>query len=199
MQLPGSKGQPSAGVAEAKAQLRGELAAARATRQEQPSESRARTQRALSACAGAAVVACYLSRPDEPDTTALIGGLTGEGVRVLVPLLRREPDWDWFPGFDQLVPGPYGIPQPSGPGLGAAALGLADWIWLPGLAGTPDGRRLGTGGGWYDQALAHATSGATRGLLLFDREVLDDLPTESWDQPVDLVVTATRTIRVPAE
>lgn len=199
MQLPGSKGQPSAGVAEAKARLRVELSAARLAQPESPSAAQARTLRARSVCAGATVVACYLSRPEEPDTAALIRALATDGVRVLVPVLRRQPDWAWFTGFDQLAPGPHRIPQPGGPPLGADALGLADWIWLPGLAGTADGRRLGTGGGWYDRALTHAGARAGRGLLLFDREVLPDVPTQSWDQRVDVLVTATRTLQVAAE
>jgi len=199
MQVPGSEGQPRAGVGTAKTRLRAEVAAARAAVRETAADSQARTQRALSSCAGAAVVACYLSRPEEPDTTALLHELVAGGVRVLVPLLRREPDWAWLTGFDELVPGPHGILQPPGPGLGGSALGLAEWIWLPGMAGTPDGRRLGTGGGWYDRALGHATSAAARGLLLFDREVRDEVPTQSWDQPVDLLVTECRTIRVGAE
>jgi 5-formyltetrahydrofolate cyclo-ligase len=73
-------------------------------------------------------------------------------------------------------------------------LSSADWIWLPGLAGTPDGRRLGTGGGWYDRALAQARPNTVRGLLLFDAEVLDQLPTDPWDRPVNLLVTELRQI-----
>lgn len=199
MQVPGTEGQPRAGVDPAKNLLRAELAAARADHAETAAASQARTTRALNACAGAAVVACYLSRPEEPDTTALLHQLVADGVGVLVPVLRRDPDWAWFTGFDELVAGPYGIRQPPGPGLGGSALGLADWIWLPGMAGTADGRRLGTGGGWYDRALGQARPNAVRGLLLFDREVRAEVPTQSWDLPVDLLVSECRTIRVGAE
>jgi 5,10-methenyltetrahydrofolate synthetase len=199
MQLPGSEGQPRAEVEAAKARLRAELSASRAARTETPEQSRARTCSALDACSAASVVACYLSRAEEPDTTALIAALINRGARVLVPVLRREPDWAWFAGFDDLVPGPHRILQPSGSSLGGAALGLADWIWLPGLAGTPDGRRLGTGGGWYDRALGHARPDARRGMLLFDSEVLPHVPTQPWDQPVGLLVTEHRSIATGVE
>ncbi|PFG17444.1 5-formyltetrahydrofolate cyclo-ligase [Propionicimonas paludicola] len=199
MQVPGSEGQPRAGVDPAKARLRATINHSRTTTAETAADSAARTARAVTACTRAEVVACYLSRPEEPDTAALIAALTSAGVRVLVPLLRREPDWAWFTGADDLVPGPHRIRQPRGTGLGGAALARADWIWLPGLAGTADGRRLGTGGGWYDRALGQARPDAVRGLLLFDREVLDDVPTQSWDLPVDLLVTERRTIRVRPE
>jgi 5-formyltetrahydrofolate cyclo-ligase len=140
------------------------------------------------------VVAAYAARSDEPETAALIAELHRCGVQVLLPVLTVAPDWAWFDGATGLAPGPRGIAQPVGDRLGPSALALADWIWLPGLAGTPSGERLGTGGGWYDRALAHARRGTPRGLLLFDDEVLDEVPTDPWDEPVDLLVTELRSL-----
>ena len=197
MTSAGPEGLPRA--SRSKAELRAGLRAARAARVPDPPADEARTIRALAACAGAQVVAAYAALPGEPATAELIEQLRLSGVRVLLPVLRREPGWAWYAGPDGLVPGPLGIPAPTGSPLGPDALSAADWIWLPGLAGTPDGRRLGTGGGWYDRALAWAARGAPRGLLLFDDEVLDDLPTDDWDRPVDVLVTERRRLDVRAE
>lgn len=179
-------------ITEAKSELRRELRARRAARPADPAGDTARTIRALAACAGAGVVAAYASVPGEPSTTELIEELRLAEVPVLLPVLHREPGWAWYTGPEGLVPGPLGIPQPRGADLGPDALGRADWIWLPGLAGTPDGRRLGTGGGWYDRALASADPRAILGLLLFDDEVLPDVPTDDWDHPVQLLLTERR-------
>lgn len=195
MTSEGPVGQPQAG--RSKAELRTRLRAARAARVPDPAGDDARTVRALTACAGAGVVAAYVARPDEPATADLIEQLRLAEVRVLLPVLRSEPAWAWYTGPDGLSPGPRGIPVPTGPALGPEALGQADWVWLPGLAGTPDGRRLGSGGGWYDRALAWAPTRARLGLLLFDDEVLDDVPTEAWDRSVHVLVTDRR--RVDAE
>ena len=138
------------------------------------------------------MVAAYVSVPGEPDTWDLIEQLRLAEVPVLLPVLSREPDWAWYSGPEGLQPGPRGIPRPSGPALGAEALRLADWIWLPGLAGTQDGHRLGTGGGWYDRALAWSSPTSRRGLLLFDDEVLPQVPVEAWDRDVHLLVTERR-------
>jgi 5-formyltetrahydrofolate cyclo-ligase len=195
MRPQGAEGQPhGAGARRAKAELRARLSASRAARDPDPRAEVARAVRCLAACAGVRVVAAYAARPGEPSTQQLVDALLAAEVAVLLPVLGPDPDWAWYTGADHLVAGRREILQPDGPRLGAGALERAGFIWLPGLAGTRDGRRLGTGGGWYDRALAWARPDATRGLLLFDDEVLDDVPTEDWDQPVDLIVTEQRRI-----
>lgn len=191
------EGQPKSSLpAASKATLRARLRTQRSERTPDPHAEAARTARALQACAQAQVVAAYVGLPVEPTTTVLIDTLWRRGVRVLLPILTHEPSWAWYVGADSLRPGPRGIQQPVGPALGPKALAAAEWIWLPGLAGTVHGARLGTGGGWYDRALPHADPAAMRGLLLFDDEVLPVLPTDPWDQPVDVLVTERRRLDV---
>jgi 5-formyltetrahydrofolate cyclo-ligase len=198
MQPGPEAGQPKIhSPAREKQSLRSELRAARTLREEDPAAHSARTIRALAACAGTAVVACYASCPKEPDTAELLEALWKSDIRVLLPVLTPSPNWAWYSGSESMATGPFNIPQPTTARLGASALAMADWIWLPGLAGTTTGLRLGTGGGWYDRALEHARTDAVRGLLLFDDEVREELPTESWDQPVDLLVTERRRIDCP--
>ncbi|MDR1767985.1 MAG: 5-formyltetrahydrofolate cyclo-ligase [Propionibacteriaceae bacterium] len=143
----------------------------------------------LEAVAAARVVACYASVAPEPDTWGVIAALTQAGARVLLPVLGRRPDWAVFEGVERLTPSWRSIPVPDGPRLGPAALRDAEAIVLPGLAGTPGGGRLGTGGGWYDRALAWASPSARRVLALYPWEVLDELPLDGWDEPVDVIAT----------
>ena len=59
---------------------------------------------------------------------------------------------------------------------------------MPALAVSRSGMRLGRGGGSYDRALARAESAFTVALL-HDGELLDEVPAEPHDRPVDAVIT----------
>lgn len=141
-------------------------------------------------------VAAYLSAGTEPDTTAAVDQFAAAGIRVLLPASRdggwSEPAWALYRGPDGLSAGPHGIPEPTGDRLPADAIGRAEVVLCPGLAGTAVGARLGRGGGWYDRALPSADGPVI--LLLNDDEVLDRLPTEPHDHRVDAIVTPTRWI-----
>ncbi len=62
-------------------------------------------------------------------------------------------------------------------------------VAVPAVAVARNGVRLGRGGGYYDRALAHARAGATVVALVFDDELVDDLPAEPHDRRVTAVVT----------
>jgi len=144
-----------------------------------------------------ATIACYLSRPAEPDTIALAAALHRAGYVLLVPAPGLATPWaspDWARYGEPLSPGPRGIPVAPGPELGVDALADARLIILPGLAGAMDGTRLGSGGGWYDRALLAAPATAERWLLVDDSEVFAVLPRQPHDLGVDKLVTQSRCI-----
>lgn len=186
----------------AKAALRAHLREKRSLRLESPEQTARRTARALEVSQHHDLVACYASVPGEPDTWGLIDGLHAAGITVLLPLLgrtsegvaRREPDWATYAGREKLQPGFRGIQEPTTQPLGPLAIVPASLIWVSGLAGTASGARLGTGGGWYDRALQWTCPDNLIGMLLFDDEVLPEVPTDAWDHPVDVIVTEERVI-----
>ena len=141
----------------------------------------------------------YLSTGTEPDSLRLVSWAVARGVRVLLPVLtdgagswRPEPAWAVYDGPDRLRDGRSGILEPTGPVLANDPLAAADLLIVPGLAADRDGNRLGRGGGWYDRARrGHAD--LPTWLLLNDDEVLGVVPTDSWDLPVNGLVTPTLT------
>ncbi|WP_405742628.1 5-formyltetrahydrofolate cyclo-ligase [Streptomyces sp. NBC_01525] len=147
----------------------------------------------LAELAGAGTVAAYVSVGREPSTRALLERLRGAGTRVLLPVLLPDNDLDWavYEGAD-LVKAGRGLLEPAGPRLGPEAVTEADTVLLPGLAVDRRGMRLGRGGGSYDRVLARlerAGAHPATVVLLHDGEVLDEVPAEAHDRPVDAAVT----------
>jgi 5-formyltetrahydrofolate cyclo-ligase len=144
------------------------------------------------ACAG--TVAAYVSVGREPGTRALLDALLARGVRVLLPVLLEDNDLDWaeYEGGSSLAPTGRGLLEPSGPRLGRDAVAGADVVLLPGLAVDRRGMRLGRGGGSYDRVLERLSAAGGRAalvVLLYDSEVLERVPTEAHDRPVQAAVT----------
>ncbi|MFE2063791.1 5-formyltetrahydrofolate cyclo-ligase [Streptomyces sp. NPDC059467] len=148
--------------------------------------------------AGARTVAAYVSVGNEPGTMVLLDALLTRGVRVLLPALLPDNDLDWgaYAGEGSLARVQHGgkmaLFEPSGERLGPDAVLSADVVLLPGLAVDARGMRLGRGGGSYDRVLARLErAGAHPALvvLLYDTEVVEHVPAEEHDRPVQAVVT----------
>ncbi len=153
---------------------------------------------ALPEVAGARAVAAYVSVGAEPGTLALLDALRARGVRVLLPALLPNNDLDWgeYAGADSLARVRHGgrmeLSEPGGERLGPGAVTEADVVLLPGVAVDGRGLRLGRGGGSYDRVLARLERAGARPallVLLYDGEVVDRVPAEPHDRPVDAVVT----------
>lgn len=138
-------------------------------------------------------VAAYLSTDAEPGTLQLVSWLAAHEFSVLLPVLSggRQPAWAPYAGPDALQVGRHGILEPSTEPLPAGGLASAELILCPGLAANRAGDRLGRGGGWYDRALAHAAPHTPVWVLLNDDEVVEAIPAQAWDVPVDALVTPT--------
>jgi len=137
----------------------------------------------------AGTVAAYISVGTEPDTRGLVYALWKRGTYVLLPLLLSDNDLDWasYEGPDSLAPGPRGLLQPTEPPRGPAAVTSADLVIVPALAVDRSGLRLGRGGGSYDRALSRVSGAIPTVALIYDGELLDEVPAGPRDQRVRMV------------
>jgi 5-formyltetrahydrofolate cyclo-ligase len=137
----------------------------------------------------AGTVAAYISIGTEPETRGLVYAFWKRGTYVLLPLLRDDYDLDWasYEGPDSLAAGPRGLLQPSEPGRGVAAVTSADLVIVPALAVDRGGLRLGRGGGSYDRALARVGAAVPTVALIYDHELVDEVPAAPHDQRVGMV------------
>ena len=167
----------------------------RARRHDRPTAERDTAAAALTAAllrglAGTRTFAAYVPDRDEPGHGRLPAAFTQLGARVLLPVVPMEgAELTWAVDTGRLTPGRFGLLEPLGPRLGPTALGTADVVVVPALAVARDGVRLGRGGGYYDRALEYARSGAVLVALVFDDELVDELPSEPHDRRVTAVVT----------
>lgn len=122
------------------------------------------------------VVTAYDARPTEPPTDALVEALHGAGWRVLMPVTLPDRDLSWRAVGEETD-------------LGPGAIADADLVLVPALAVDVRGHRLGQGGGSYDRALPRRRPGVRVVAVVWDDEVLSDVPTQPHDQPVDAAVT----------
>lgn len=188
---PGSVA-PAALAAE-KAALRGRLLAARArlTQDERGAAGRALRDAvlALPQAQMAGTVAVYYSVGAEPATHSLVYAFWKRGSYVLLPLLQPDLDLDWacYEGPDSLRPGVRGLVEPTAPARGPGAVAGADLVIVPALAVDRRGTRLGRGGGSYDRALARVGTQVPTVALIYDGELLDEVPAAPHDQRVKLV------------
>lgn len=147
----------------------------------------------LPAIINARRVALYASMPAEPDTAPLLRHLFDNGLELLLPRVHGEHlEWVLFTVDSTVAPGAFGISEPmDGP---VVSLSTADVIVIPALAVDGTGMRLGQGGGYYDRALAKVSAPIIA--LIFDEDLLDDIPSEPHDRRVDVIVTPSRTVEI---
>lgn len=139
----------------------------------------------------AATVMLFLSMPQEIDTVVAIESAWKSGKRVVVPRIDRHPRRMVAVEIHRLDHTP--DPEISGlrnPTEGTETpIGQIDLIVAPGLAYDRRGNRLGRGGAYYDRFLADPERKAAVVGFGFAFQVLDEVPTDPHDRPVDAIVT----------
>jgi len=114
----------------------------------------------MAAVTAAEVVMVFDSVPGEPVTEPFIEWCRDHGKTVHLP-------------EDEPPPDPLTV----------------DVVIVPGTAFTPDGHRLGQGGGWYDRFLGTVRPDCVTIGVAFAPQILDELPVEPHDVRLHVVVT----------
>src|SRR5918994_5641754 len=187
-------------IANAKRALRAELRERRQLRPESTRDAAAEGVRqqldALVASVGARSVSCFLSTPTEPGTREFVAGAVARGIRVLLPITRKDGLLDWSvatPDGD-ITEGMFGLPEPVGEVLGPIAVNDVDLLIIPAAAIDRSGMRLGWGRGYFDKTIGSMERCPPVYAVIYDSELLDTVPSDVHDQPVTGVVTPTQTL-----
>jgi 5,10-methenyltetrahydrofolate synthetase len=138
------------------------------------------------------VVLAYASFGTELQTDELLRRVLADGKTLVLPRVERGGLglYEVRNLAGDLAPGTWGIREPEPDRCPRADAGGVGFALIPGVAFDRRARRLGYGGGYYDRLLA---GGLPEGTPLvsgaFEVQILDEVPTDPHDAPVDVVVT----------
>ncbi|GAB2835316.1 5-formyltetrahydrofolate cyclo-ligase [Microbacterium insulae] len=145
---------------------------------------------------GATSMSCFLSTTTEPGTRAFVAAAVDRGIRVLLPVTRSDGLLDWSVATRDLdiAEGMFGLPEPVGELIGPIAVNDVDLLVIPAAAVDRHGMRLGWGRGYFDKTIGSMDRCPPVYAVVFDSEVLDEVPSDVHDQSVTGVVTPTQTL-----
>ncbi len=139
------------------------------------------------------VVFAYISYATEVMTHDILKILLADGKKVVVPKILSSKNMvaQHFVSWDDLEPGTLGILTPKN---GEVTHEPVDVAITPGLGFTEQGQRIGFGAGYYDRWFAtHEVS--LKVAIAFEDQIIESLPTEETDIPVDQILTEKRMIK----
>ena len=145
-------------------------------------------------------VMLYVSFNNEVSTIEIIKELLiKKGKNVIVPyVLKNNPilQLSELKNFNELEPKTFGILEPKDSYVRGFSYKNIDLIILPGVAFDQNGHRIGYGYGYYDRFLKKLSKNVVKVGFAFDFQLVEKIPEERHDVPVDIVVTEERILRV---
>jgi 5-formyltetrahydrofolate cyclo-ligase len=135
-------------------------------------------------------VMVFTSKEKEVNTRPLILALFRKGNPVVVPIIVKE-DFSlrlsYLRDFSVLVPSTFGVPEPIGSEIPAAAEDIGTII-LPMLGFDRTGGRIGYGAGYYDRFLSKNQNLRKIGIAFACQEV-ESLPVDENDIRMDVIIS----------
>ena len=155
---------------------------------EQISEKLGELFRASEQYRNAKTIYGYLPYNQEVRTVPMLQRALDEGKKVAVPkVYGDEMRFIYLNDLNRVEKSDYGIPEPIEDG--PVADDETALVLMPGLAFDKEGHRIGYGGGYYDKFLAAEPTHPTLALC-YEFQMVEQLPTEEFDIPVDCVIWA---------
>jgi len=136
----------------------------------------------------------------EVDLRTLDEELRRRGALVYYPFMRPNAGGGFVTGFGlsadlaELDERGRGFPEPP-PDAHVALPGELDLVVVPALAADGSGYRLGYGSGFYDATLTDVAPPALTVVVVFDFQLLAEIPSEAHDVRCNIVLTDARIVR----
>ena len=138
------------------------------------------------------IIMAYSSTALEIQLGEIFFTALSHGKILAIPFIRgREMFAAELSSVDELEIGAYGILTVKNADDKIIDAKKIDCIVTPGLAFDANCNRLGKGGGYYDKFFVNAIN-AKKIALAYDCQIVDKVPVEQHDMPVDVVITPTK-------
>lgn len=149
---------------------------------------------ALPAYQAAKFVMWYVDVRAEVRTRHALPAAVAGDKQIVIPFcVDGELELFHLESMDELEEGMYGILEPKSDLRDVATkridVATLDLILVPGVAFDAVGGRTGHGKGYYDKLLENARPDTPLVALAFDCQIFDEIPMQSHDIHMDLVVT----------
>ena len=138
----------------------------------------------------------YVSFNNEVDTHEIIKELLTK-KNIIVPYVEKgNPilQLSELKDFDELEAKTFGILEPKEDKIKKFDIGNVDLVIVPGIVFDKNGHRIGYGYGYYDRFFHKLDANVKKIGLAFDFQVVDKIPEEKHDVPVDFVITEKRVL-----
>ncbi len=172
---------------ELRALVRGRIRAMTQEERQYEAEAACASIAGLSAFRKARLVLAYMPLPLECSPLPLIEEARKLGKRLVFPLCLPEQRLAFYEvdGEEGFARGSFNILEPVPGKCRLVIPGEIEFAVIPGVAFDRQCNRMGRGAGYYDRMLPQLA--CTKVGLCFETQVLDALPVEKWDVPMDFL------------
>ncbi|WP_078577052.1 5-formyltetrahydrofolate cyclo-ligase [Salipaludibacillus agaradhaerens] len=149
----------------------------------------------------ASTIGVTVSIKNEINTLPIIEQAWQEGKQIVVPRCRRSDNSLLFyhlTCWEELQESFYGLQEPDVNKCSLRKRCDIDLVIVPGLVFDEKGYRIGYGGGYYDRFLTGECPFSTISLC-YEFQVTKTLPIDTYDRPVNWLVTPERVIKTNSE
>ncbi len=94
----------------------------------------------------------------------------------------------------EVKPGPRGVLEPDAGRCKIVPMDRVDITIIPGLAFDEKGARIGSGKGYYDRLIPRLSITTRKVALILEDQIVPQVPMESHDKHVDIIITDKRII-----
>jgi len=140
----------------------------------------------------AQVITSFMSYNKEVSMTNINLAIIDSGKVLGLPHISKKMNFYRVNDLMALKKNSYGIEEPIPDPLTCMSPKQVEFVLTPGVAFTTDGKRLGYGGGYYDQFFQNLPSHIPRVGIAFDLQIVESIPLESHDYLLNYLITESK-------